>query len=155
MTVTLRGYQRETVDAILAYWRTGGRNPLVDLATGTGKSVVIATLVRELLEAYPDMRVLMLVHVKELVEQNARALLRTWPAAPIGINSAGLGRRDIHQRILFASIQSVFRRAERLGPRDLVLIDEAHLTPKAGTGMYRALLDRLRELVPDMRVGVG
>jgi DNA repair protein RadD len=149
----LRPYQREAIDAVLAYWANGGGNPLVDMATGTGKSVVIGTLTRELLTTWPDMRVLMLVHVKELVEQNARALLRTWPQAPIGINSAGLGRRDLRSQILFASIQSVFRQdGYSLGPRDLILIDEAHLVPRAGEGMYRTLLYKLRERVPDLRV---
>lgn len=150
---SLRSYQRAAIDAVLSYWGDGGGNPLVDMATGTGKSVVIATLVRELLEAYPHLRVVMLVHVKELVEQNARALLRAWPQAPIGINSAGLGRRDKRSQILFASIQSIFREdAYSLGPRDLVLIDEAHLVPKAGEGMYRTFLDKLREVTPDLRV---
>jgi DNA repair protein RadD len=58
------------------------------------------------------MRVLMLVHVRELVAQNAQALLRLWPQAPVGIYSAGLGRRDTSQRIIFASVQSVYRRAK-------------------------------------------
>lgn len=152
MTVELRPYQRDAVNAILDFWQQGGGNPLVDLATGTGKSLVIATLTRELLEAFPSMRVLMLVHVRELVEQNFRALLRAWPDAPVGIYSAGLGKRDAHHRITFASIQSVYRRATTLGQRDLVLIDEAHLVPSSGNGMYRKLLEDLRTITPDLRV---
>lgn len=149
---SLRAYQQNAVDSVLSYWRTGGGNPLVDMATGLGKSVTIGSLTRDLLTTYPDMRALMLVHVKELVSQNAQALLRLWPQAPVGIYSAGLGRRDVSQRIIFASIQSVYRRAAELGPFDLVLIDEAHLVPSAGEGMYRALLDKLREMRPDLRV---
>lgn len=148
----LRPYQRETIDALFDYWASGGGNPLVDLATGTGKSVVIATLVRELLHHWPDMRILMLVHVRELVAQNATEMLGLWPDAPLGINSAGLGRRDDHSRILFASVQSVYRRAARIGPRDLILIDEAHLVPQDGDGMYRKLIADLREMTPDLRV---
>jgi DNA repair protein RadD len=98
------------------------------------------------------MRVLMLVHVRELVEQNFMELKRAWPDAPVGIYSAGLGRRDTHHRITFASIQSVFRKAQALGQRDLVLIDEAHLFPTAGNGMYRTLLEGLRRITPDLRV---
>lgn len=134
------------------YWREGGGNPLVDLATGLGKSVVIASMIRDLLTAYPDMRVLVLVHVRELVSQDFTALVRLWPAAPAGIYSAGLGRRDAHHQIVFAGIQSVYRKARELGPRDLVLIDEAHLVPNGGDGMYRRLLDDLRDLRPDLRV---
>ncbi|WP_374387151.1 DEAD/DEAH box helicase [Brevundimonas sp.] len=150
--LSLRPYQQHAVDAVLNYWRQGGGNPLVDMATGLGKSVTIATLTQDLLTTYPDMRALMLVHVKELVQQNAAALLRLWPGAPVGIYAAGLGRRDTSQRIIFASIQSVYKRAAELGAFDLVMIDEAHLVPNAGEGMYRALLSRLREQRPDLRV---
>lgn len=148
----LRPYQQQAIDSVLSYWEQGGGNPLVDMATGLGKSVTIGDLTQRLLTAYPQMRVLMLVHVRELVAQNAKALLSLWPAAPVGIYSAGLGRRDTTQRIIFASVQSVYRRAKELGPFDLVLIDEAHLVPSAGEGMYRHLLDGLREMRPDLRV---
>lgn len=149
--ITLRGYQQEAKQAIIDYWSSGGGNPLVDLATGTGKSMVIASLVQDLVQTY-DARIVMLVHVRELVEQNFKALLKVWPDAPAGIYSAGLGRRDAHHRITFASIQSVFKKAPLLGRRDIVLVDEAHLVPTAGNGMYRTLLDGLRERVPDLRV---
>lgn len=153
MTATqLRPYQSAAIDSVLDYWTAGGGNPLVDMATGLGKSVTIADLTQRLLGQYPHMRVLMLVHVRELVAQNAQALLRLWPQAPVGIYSAGLGRRDTSQRIIFASVQSVYRRAKELGAFDLVLIDEAHLVPSAGEGMYRHLLDALREMRPDLRV---
>ncbi|MFO1147775.1 MAG: DEAD/DEAH box helicase [Alsobacter sp.] len=148
----LRPYQRAAIDAVFEYWATEGGSPLIDLATGVGKSVVIATLLRELYERYPHMRVLVLVHVRELVQQDYQALVRAWPSAPAGINSAGLGRRDLRHPILFASIQSVHRYAHAMGRRDLVLIDEAHLVPKAGDGMYQALFKDMRSINPDLRV---
>ena len=149
----LRVYQRESVDAVFDYWRDGDAgNPLIDICTGGGKSVVLASLMRELLAGWPLMRILCLVHVRELVAQNYQQLVRAWPQAPAGINSAGLGRRDTDHAILFASIQSVFRNPRRLGRRDLVLVDEAHLLPQGGDGMYRTLIKGLREQCPDLRV---
>lgn len=150
--IELRHYQQEAIDAVLSYWYDGGGSPLVDLATGLGKSVVIAKLTRDLCETYPDLRILMLVHVRELVEQNYRALIRLWPEAPAGVYSAGLNRRDAHHRITFASIQSVYKRAQILGPRDIVMVDEAHLVPADGDGMYRKLIDKLRIERPDLRL---
>jgi DNA repair protein RadD len=150
--LSLRPYQQEALDAIFDYWSEGGGSPLVDLATGLGKSVVIAELTRMLVETYPDLRVLMLVHVRELVEQNYKALIRLWPEAPAGVYSAGLKRRDAHHRITFASIQSVYKRAEELGPRDVVIVDECHLFPASGEGMYQTLLDHLRIERPDLRL---
>lgn len=150
--ITLRPYQSDAIAAVKDYWSKGGGNPLVEMATGTGKSMVIAELTRSLLEEYPAMRVLMLVHVRELVQQNFMALLKVWPDAPAGIYSAGLGRRDAHHRITFASIQSVYRRADLLGERDLIHIDEAHLVPSKGEGMYRQLLDDIAAKSPHARV---
>lgn len=148
----VRYYQQEAEDAIFDYWEGGGGNPLVDMATGTGKSVVIANVNKRILTEYPGLRILMLVHVRELVEQNAMALLRAWPQCPLGINSAGLGQRNYHSQVVYASIQSVYKHAEMLGPRHLIGIDEAHLVPRSGDGMYLQLLEGLRGMVPDLRV---
>jgi DNA repair protein RadD len=73
---------------------------------------------------------------------------------PIRINSAGIGEHEWGAPIIFAGVQSVWRSAARLGPRHLVLIDEAHLVPHDGDGMYRTLLAELRALAPadDMRI---
>jgi DNA repair protein RadD len=148
----LRPYQQRALDAIFDFWNRGGGSPLVDLATGTGKSLVIAALNRTLVEDY-GARVLNLVHVRELVAQNTTELLHAWPAAPVGINSAGLGRRDRRAQILFASIQSVAREtAETLGERHVIIIDEAHLIPRSGSGQYLTLIGKLREAVPDLRI---
>jgi DNA repair protein RadD len=150
--IELREYQGEAIEAVLGYWSEGGGNPLVEMATGTGKSVVIAGLNKHLLENYEGLRVLMLTHVRELVAQNAQALLRVWPQAPVGINSAGLNRRDRFSQILFASVQSVYKIGDQLGPRDVVMVDESHLVPRDGDGMYRTLLETLRRERPDLRV---
>lgn len=152
MPLSLRPYQSAAVDAVFDYWSQGGGNPLVDLATGTGKSLVIAEVIRRLIAEYPHMRVLSLVHVKELVRGNADELKRHAPHLQVGINSAGLGQRDLHQKILFAGIQSVSHISSQLGPRDLLLIDEAHLLPKSNLGRYHSLIQELRILNPDMRV---
>ena len=149
---SLRAYQAAAISSVFDYWSEGGENPLVDMATGTGKSVVIAELIRRIATQYPGIRILMLVHVRELVRQNFDTMLRVYPGASIGIYSAGLGKRDGHHRITFASVQSVYQKARQLGRRDLVIIDETHLVPSSGAGMYRRLLDDLREMCPDLRV---
>ena len=149
----LRAYQRQALDALDAYWaRRGSGNPLLSLATATGKSLLIAWLVRDAISKFPNVRILCLVHVQELIEQNVRHLLALWPDAPLGVNCSALGRRDWDQQIILASVQSVFRSPERLGRRNLVLIDECHLVPYDGDGMYRTTLDALRAAHPSMAV---
>ena len=88
--INLRQYQVEATDAVFNYWLKGGGNPLIELATGTGKSLVIAEIVRRILADYPSMNILMLVHTRELVRQNYDELLALMPGTPVGINSACL-----------------------------------------------------------------
>lgn len=125
--IELRPYQQDALRSISEYWGAGGGNPLVSLATGTGKSLLIARLIQDVLRDYPTMRVLVLTHVRELIDQDVDALKAIWPDAPVGINSASLGSRDCDHPILFASVKSVYRTPEQLGARHLVIIDEAHL----------------------------
>src|SRR6516165_5843308 len=148
----LRPYQQAALTALDAYWEAGGGHPLCALATATGKSVLISKLITDIAARFPAFRVLLLVHVRELLQQNLDHLLELWPDAPYGINSAGLHRRDWGAPIVLASIQSVWHNPQRLGRRDLVLIDEAHLVPHEGDGMYRRLIAGLRPLEPAMRV---
>ena len=149
----LRPYQRQALEVLDAYYaREGSGNPLLSLGTATGKSLLIAWLIRDAIQRYPNVRVLMLVHVQELIEQNVKHLLALWPDAPPGINCSALGRRDWDQQIVFASIQSVFRSPKLLGRRHIVLVDECHLVPHDGDGMYRTTLDALRELHPRMSI---
>jgi len=150
--LTLRPYQRGAVDALYTYWQRGGGNGLVVLPTGAGKSLVIATLCREILSVWPKLRIGIVTHVKELIAQNAQELLRLWPEAPVGIYSAGLGRRDRHARILFMGIQSVHKHATDLGGFDVLLVDEAHLIPRSTATMYGRFIADCRTVVDDMRI---
>lgn len=149
----LRDYQEGAVEALVSAWRESEQSGLVVLPTGTGKSIVQAEIIRRLGQADPTCRILALTHVRELIAQNASALLRVWPNAPLGIYSAGLGRRDGYARILFGSIQSIARQVEAIGPRDVVLIDEAHLVPDNSESQYGAVLAALRSQRPGLRVG--
>jgi DNA repair protein RadD len=142
----LRPYQRAAIDAIYTYFSGSAGNPLVVMPTGTGKSVVIAGFTREAIEAWSDTRILILTHVKELIQQNYLALLRAWPEAPAGIYSAGLSRRDLGAQILFAGIQSIHKHAVKVQRCDLVLIDEAHLLSRSDSSMYGAFLAQLNEI---------
>jgi len=148
----LRPYQEEALHALFVFWHNGGGNPLIAMATGLGKSVVIAFLVKQLLTDHPSMRVLITAPNRELIDQDIRELLRVWPEAPIGINCDGLGERNTDAQILFVLVNSIYRRPKDISPRDLVIIDEAHFLPHHEQGMYRATIEALRELTPDLRV---
>lgn len=150
--IALRPYQRDALDGLYAYWEREKGNPLIVAPTGSGKSILIATFVREARENFPGTRFLIATHVKELIAQNFSAMLRAWPTAPAGIYSAGLGQRSIGQPIIFCGIQSVHARAEIFGHVDLLLVDEAHLIPRNSDTMYGRFIAALRKINPAMKV---
>ena len=150
--ITLRPYQTAAIDAIYRYYEAHAGNCLITIPTAGGKSMVMATFVEGVLKAFPDQRILIVTHVRELIEQNHAELLRLWPDAPAGIYSAGLKQRDIGARILFAGIQSIHKRVYDVQQCDLVLIDEAHLIPRSSNTMYRRFLDGLKRLNPALKV---
>nr|BDD45929.1 hypothetical protein 8 [Pseudomonadaceae bacterium] len=99
-----------------------------------------------------DGRVLILAHVKELLEQTADKLHKVCPEVNFGIYSAGLNRRDTGDAVIVAGIQSVYKRACELDAFDLVMVDEAHLIPVEGDGMYRQFLADARVVNPNLRI---
>lgn len=148
----LRPYQQSAIAAIYSYFEDKNGNPLVVIPTAGGKSLVMASFIDGVLKAWPDQRVLIVTHVRELIAQNHAEMLGLWPEAPAGIYSAGLGRRDVEARILFAGIQSIHRRPAEIGHCDLILIDEAHLIPGKENTMYRRFLDRMQRMNPKVKV---
>lgn len=150
--ITARQYQVEAEAAIWNYFREHAGNPVVAMPTGTGKSVVIGMFCWNVLRTFPGQRILVLTHVKELIEQNYLKLLTLWPGAPAGVYSAGLNRRDVNKPITFAGIASVAKRAHLFGHVDLVLIDEAHLVSPSESTMYQKFIGELLQANPFLKV---
>jgi DNA repair protein RadD len=148
----LRLYQSAAVEAIEAHWRGGGGPALIEMATATGKSLVIAEILRRQYAANPGLRALVAVHVQELVEQDVKALLAVWPEAPYGVCCEGLGHREHDAPVIVGTIQSLARDAEKLGRRDLVIVDECQTIPRSGDGQYLSLFDTLRSRAPGLRL---
>lgn len=149
----LRDYQRRAIDQLYAWFEAGNQgNPCLVLPTGAGKSHIVAALCKEALQQWPETRVLMLTHVKELIEQNAEKMRQHWPGAPMGIYSASIGKRQLGEPITFAGIQSVRDKAKLLGHVDLIVIDECHLVSHKDEGGYRKLIAALLAINPNLRV---
>lgn len=147
-----RYYQQEAVNSIYQYFQSNSGNPIVAMPTGTGKSVVIADFIREVFTYFPNQRVMMLTHVKELIEQNFKTQLNIWPTAPAGIYSAGLNKRETYYPITFAGIGSVVNKPLLFGHIDLILVDECHLVSPNANTMYRHLIAELRYKNPHLKV---
>lgn len=149
----LRDYQQKAIDDLYAWFNAGNSgNPCIVMPTGSGKSHIVAALCKDALQTWPETQILMLTHVKELIEQNAQKMREHWPNAPLGIYSASIGKKQLGEPITFAGIQSIGKKADDVGHIDLVIIDECHLVNHKEAGDYRTFLKELSAINPAMRV---
>src|ERR1019366_2714440 len=75
MAHELRPYQRLACDGLYDFWQSGGGNGLIVIPTGGGKSLILATICRELLAQWPTLRIGVITHVRELIKQNVQELI--------------------------------------------------------------------------------
>lgn len=150
--IQLRSYQAECIESIWSYFRTNNGNPVCALPTGTGKSVCIAGFCQSVLQQYPGQRIMVLTHVKELIDQNYKKLINIWPTAPAGVYSAGLKRRDTLNNVIFAGIGSVASKPDLFGHVDLVIVDECHLVSPNDMTMYRKFFGSLMVTNPFLKI---
>jgi superfamily II DNA or RNA helicase len=123
-----RPYQVKSIKEVRRNWREGLTRQLLVLATGLGKTVVAAGLIREVLEEKPDAKVLFLAHREELLEQ-AEAKLKI-VAPELKVKYVRGKDNDYSAHVIFATIQTISRDARMLQiPVDdfeFVVVDEAH-----------------------------
>jgi DNA repair protein RadD len=134
----LRPYQKTAVEKTIQYFQRRREPAVIVLPTGAGKSLVIAELAK-----VAKGRVLVLTHVKELVEQNHEKYVSYGLDA--GIYSAGLNKKDSTQKVIFGSIQSVARADEEfLKDFTLLIIDECHRVNVEDETQYATVIKLLR-----------
>jgi len=142
----LRPYQQEAVDATLRHFRKSDESAVIVLPTGAGKSLVIAALAR-----LAKRKILVLTHVKELVEQN-HAKYQSYGLAG-GIFSAGLKRKESRHQVTFASVQSVSANLDQFRDEySLVIIDECHRVSGEETSQYQRIIELLRQQNDSLKV---
>lgn len=130
--IQLRDYQKECIEKMVWARKLPG-NDLVSLPQGSGKSIIISELAKELNEP-----ILILVPSKELLEQDQEKL-EQW--TKVKIYSAGSNSKEIGN-ITLATIQSAYKTPELFKDFKVVIIDEADLiNPKNLSGMYNRLFD--------------
>jgi ATP-dependent helicase IRC3 len=125
----LRPYQQQCVDAILAARDEGIRRQLVVSATGTGKSLIFASLPKHM---QPGKRLLFVVNAIELADQGAAHLRRWNPDLSVGVEMGG--EISTGEDVIVASVQTIGREASKrrakFRPEDFewLVVDEAHLS---------------------------
>ena len=148
MRLTPRYYQQEAFDAAVAHLVKSDEPGILELATGAGKSIIVAMLADWL--ATKNRRVLVLTHSSDLVKQNHAKYLMTGNDA--GIFSAKLGKKNHRHQVIFGGVQSVVRSLEKFDqPFSLIIVDEAHMVGFEG-GSYQKVFQHFYAMNPKMRV---
>ena len=143
----LRAYQKDAVRSVIQYFRKNSAPAVVVLPTGAGKSLVISELGR-----IARGRVLVLAHVKELVEQN-HGKYESYDLKA-SLFSAGLGRKEAIEQVVFGSVQSVVRNLDSFNDDGftLLVIDECHRVSLDKTSSYHKVINHLRKQNPRLKV---
>jgi len=120
---TPRPYQLKALDAIEAASARGVKRPIVEQATGLGKTYLAANLIKRRTHLG---RALFLAPIDEVVFQNAKAVQAENPGIPVGIVKASLNQKNA--RIVIASLHTI-RKKNRLamfapGSFQTVIVDE-------------------------------
>ncbi|MCL6268705.1 DEAD/DEAH box helicase [Sansalvadorimonas sp. 2012CJ34-2] len=147
MSFQLRPYQKETVQSVIRHFRKTNDPAVIVLPTGAGKSLVISELGR-----IARGRVLVLAHVKELVEQN-HAKYESYDLKA-SIFSAGLGRKEAAEQVVFGSVQSVVRNLAEFNDSSftLLVIDECHRVSLEQDSSYHKVISHLKKQNPNLKV---
>lgn len=139
MTITLRPYQQEALDAIVSNYDNGISRQLVVLPTGAGKTVIFSQMPTIKKDSLP---MLVLAHRGELLEQARNKILASNPHLTVEIEQAE--RRAGHVDVVVASVATLGRNnTPRIMayPQDYfksIVIDEAH---HAAAPSYRRIID--------------
>lgn len=136
--MNLTFYQTEATNAIIDGFKRKVK-PVAVLATGTGKSLIISSLCQRLIKANPNIRIGVITHVAELVEQNALKFIKANPSADVGICSAGLKQNNYRRQIVFAGLQSIYNKDVTF---DVIIIDEIHTVSPKDKSMWQKVFDK-------------
>ncbi len=142
----LRPYQQQAVQATIEHFRRTDEATVIVLPTGAGKSLVIAELA-----SLARRRILVLAHVKELVEQNHGKYESYGFTA--SIFAAGLNRKEADTQVVFGSVQSVARNLDAFADQfSLLIIDECHRVSQEENSEYQQIIRYLKQHNPDLKV---
>ena len=149
-------HQEKAIDTIFNWFPLNtdpNTHPIVKIATGGGKSVVIAEFIRRVITQYSDQRILMVTSSKELVSQNFEKLKAIFPECDAGLYCAGLGKKQPNKKVVFGTIGSLHNKVMQLGKFNLCIIDECHtVNTKKDVGIYRKMIADFKKINPRFRV---
>lgn len=157
--MTLRPYQQEALEAVLAAFRDQ-QNVLLQAATGAGKTIIFSELIRLFRQKWPSINILILAHREQLVRQAYDKLLKVWPE---GIDQVGIAchsvatKSDLDKPVIIGSVQTVARQLNDMHEVKLMIIDEVHMMPPmakegAAASQYEQIIQVMRSKYAKLRI---
>ena len=137
-SIVPRWYQTESAVKAIDRIKSKDVHPILAVPTGAGKTIIICMIIIEWLKQNADKNVLVVSHVREILEQNYEEL-EDQLDEKIGLYSSGLGRKDT-ERVTVVGMQSGRNKPEIFKNVGLIIIDECHLVNEYNTGTYRKFL---------------
>jgi superfamily II DNA or RNA helicase len=146
----LRPYQADVTAELERTVAAGKRRVIIVAPTGSGKTIIAASIIRNANAA--GQRVLVLAHTREIIKQTSAKLYDN--NIEHGIIQAGFMMRP-DEAAQVASVQTLWARAVRsnrmeLPSADLLIIDECHHCPAR---TYRKIIDAWPSLRHDRAHG--
>ncbi len=146
-------YQDDAATWVLGQFDAGLRRVALILPTGGGKTVVFSEIIRRWREANHGLRVLVLAHRSELLNQ-ATEKIRLWvPGVRVGLVKAGV--HQVWADVIVAS-EPTLRRQDRMdrmpGDIGLIVVDECHRSMSVS---YQRVLEALGTTKPDGPLVLG
>ena len=121
MTIQLRDYQQEAIDRVRQQFQKGKKKICFQLSTGGGKTIIAAFMIQNAIKK--GLKVLFLVHLKELIQQTSDKI------ALLDVDHGIIcqGYAPYQAECQLAMVQTFARRLEtnKFVP-DLIIVDEFH-----------------------------
>lgn len=150
--IELRDYQKEASIAVMSQLENQ-ESSLVSLATGTGKSLLIADIISKFKEKDKYARIIMSVNNANLVKQNCKELREINPSLDIGLYTTSSNKEPLKHDIIFATIQGLNNLdINEIGYISLIIADECHFISDKDTGMWRKLIKNCKILNPNVKL---
>jgi len=137
-------FVQKNIAALIQHGNTLGVGP-----TGSGKSIMMAAVIGELVKKQPDLKVCVLAHRDELTYQNSDKFSRFNPHITTSIVNSNI--KSWEGQVTFAMVQTLSRDSNlNMMPKiDLLVVDEAH---HITADSYRRILDKAAEMNGQLKI---
>ena len=152
MPLTPRWYQKEAIDETINFLFEETGHGVIESPTASGKSLMIAEIAKRVYNIAPSHQIICLTDITALIGQNRDELTGQWPEAHTTVYSASYGEKKHAGEVVFAGIQSIYKKAHLFTDVSVILIDEIHRASLSEGSMYYQFYQGIKANNPHVRI---